>query len=127
AGTLVICEHVMQDREQPRAPIASAAPEIRLVPGGLQGVRNQVGGDGAVADESAGVAPQPGNVLDDEATIHLPCILARGRFFRERSEGMPIVPTAPPTTEHLRYKRAAWRIYSAACDRPRGVPPARPA
>src|SRR5439155_6798124 len=122
AASRLIYEHVMHDREQPRPQIASRAPEIELVPSALQGVLNQVVGEVAVADESAGVTPQPGNVLDDEATIHLPCILALGRFFRERSEGIPILPTAPPKKENLRYKRAAWRIYSAGCDRPWSSP-----
>src|SRR5207245_10442491 len=87
----------MHDREQPRPQIASRAPQIELVPGALEGVLNQVVGDVAVADEGAGVAPQPGDVLDDEATIHLPRILARGRFFRERYTRRETrdLPTAP--------------------------------
>src|SRR5258708_12140705 len=87
AAPRLIYEHVMHDREQPRPQVASRAPEIELVPGALQGVLNQVVGDVAVADERAGVATQPGNVLDDEAAIHLPSILPPRKVFP---------PTPPP-------------------------------
>src|SRR5947207_15535743 len=139
AAPCLIYEHVMHDREQPRPQIASRAPKIELVPGALQGVLNQVVRDVAVAHERAGVAPQPGDVLDDESTIHLLRILARGRLFRERfarweprgyartpslpGEGCRLYSLPSPKKENLRYKRAAWRIYSAGCGSLRGILP----
>src|SRR5262245_51227572 len=70
----------MHDGEKPRPQIAARAPEVELVPGALERVLDQVVGDVAVSHQGARVAPQPGYVLDDEATIHAARILARGKI-----------------------------------------------
>src|SRR5437899_2346943 len=92
-----------------RRLIIEHIPRLRRYARALQGVLNQVVRDVAVADERARVAPQPGDVLDDEATIHLQGILACRWFFRERfarreprgnatlaKQGMPTLPTTLP-------------------------------
>ena len=69
--TQLIDEYVVHDCKQPRAQIASGAPQMALVDSPLESVLHEIVRTVLVTDQRARIPPQPWNVLGDSVGVHI--------------------------------------------------------